>query len=215
MADLSNLLSDVYGEAAPPAAPEPPAWADDAKLDEVFSDWQPGPSDDAPRAERAVVGESGGLVGALHARAAGTTSGSPEPAVAAPIAVPDLPEPVAEAADAKPAGGAPLDDDLAAALSAALAAAPPPAPPAPTPAAPPTVRESLEDALFDAFAPIATPPAVEPGAEERAPVAPVAVTTVAATEPEPARAWQRADDDILPRGGRRRTNKGFRLRSRR
>jgi hypothetical protein len=97
MADLSNLLGDVYGEDAEgePVAPEPraphrdgagsgaPAWADESVLDAAFANWTPGPPLDAPAAERDVF--------------------------AAPV---------------DPASAAPLPDDLAAALSAALVGAP-------------------------------------------------------------------------------------------
>jgi hypothetical protein len=54
MADLSNLLGDVYGEPEPepaapsatpaaPTAPAAPAWAADSRLDEAFADWTPEP----------------------------------------------------------------------------------------------------------------------------------------------------------------------------
>jgi hypothetical protein len=62
MADLSNLLGDVYGDDpdGQPAAHEPatldrtPEWADESVLDAAFANWVPGPPPDAPAAERAV-----------------------------------------------------------------------------------------------------------------------------------------------------------------
>jgi hypothetical protein len=73
MADLSHLLGAVYGDdqhdpdgpsvpVEPPAAerpPEPPEWADDAHLDAAFAGWTPGPPDEAPAAERAVLSGAG------------------------------------------------------------------------------------------------------------------------------------------------------------
>jgi hypothetical protein len=45
MADLSNLLGDVYGDPAPEPvpAPEPPAWAAESRLDEAFAVCTPVP----------------------------------------------------------------------------------------------------------------------------------------------------------------------------
>jgi hypothetical protein len=40
MSDLSRLLDDVYRT---PAARPDPAWSSDSALDEVFSNWIPGP----------------------------------------------------------------------------------------------------------------------------------------------------------------------------
>jgi hypothetical protein len=62
MADLSNLLGDVYGDdpdgeavAQEPAARDrTPDWADESVLDAAFANWVPGPPPDAPAAERAV-----------------------------------------------------------------------------------------------------------------------------------------------------------------
>jgi hypothetical protein len=55
MSDLSKVLGDLY-EADAPAAPAyqatAPAWADEARLDEAFAQWTPGPPADAPAAER-------------------------------------------------------------------------------------------------------------------------------------------------------------------
>jgi hypothetical protein len=97
MADLSDMLGDVYGDDAEGerVAPEPgaqrgdgpppaPAWAEESVLDAAFANWTPGPPLDAPAAERDVF-----------------------------------------APHVDPASAAPLPDDLAAALSAALVGAPP------------------------------------------------------------------------------------------
>ena len=69
--DLSKLLGDLYqsdqseqteeNDSARDAEEEPstrfpgPEWADEARLDEAFASWQPGPPDDAPAAEREMV----------------------------------------------------------------------------------------------------------------------------------------------------------------
>lgn len=66
MTDLANLLGDVYSAPDttaspvrtgphPAGRPEVPGWADDAKLDEVFADWSPGPGPDAPTVERNLM----------------------------------------------------------------------------------------------------------------------------------------------------------------
>lgn len=52
MSDLSQLLGDLYADDTPAKAP---AWSSDEALDEAFSSWVPGPSDDAPSAQRLVV----------------------------------------------------------------------------------------------------------------------------------------------------------------
>lgn len=41
MADLSHLLGDVYGETAPAPPDEGPAWADESRLDELFTAAEP------------------------------------------------------------------------------------------------------------------------------------------------------------------------------
>lgn len=118
MADLSDLLGDVYGESAPKAAP---AWADESRLDEAFADWEPEPRDP-------MLGEDDDDV----------VASSSEPW---PVTWPDdEATPVAQDVVATPVvSGQLLDDDLAAALSAALAEAPRPEPVVvadPVPAAP-------------------------------------------------------------------------------
>ena len=64
MADLSNLLGDVYGDDpdGEPVHREPsprdraPDWAEESVLDAAFANWVPGPPPDAPAAERDVFG---------------------------------------------------------------------------------------------------------------------------------------------------------------
>src|SRR4051794_19296064 len=167
MADLSDLLGDVYGGVAPaspdddPVVHEPPAsrrapavpeWAGDDRLDEVFADWTPGPGPDAHRSQRSVV-----TVG--------------EPQVTA----------------------APLDDDLAEALSAALAADPLEVQPEPQPQSQPQPAAIVDapaspsaGALFGGIGSVTTVDtiAVDVAADE--PAAELAV----------ARPWRREDDDI-------------------
>ena len=190
MADLSDLLGDVYGGLAPadpdgepvvheePASrrqPPVPEWAGDERLDEVFADWTPGSG--APDAHKGDDTEHAVL----------------EVEVGEPQAV-----------------AAPLDDDLAEALSAALASDPNEthdeivvdpdpdvrlAPPAPS-----------AGSLFGGIG----------GSVEEHAIADVAdFTDDASLEPLPSRPWQREDDDILPgsRSGRGRTGrKGLRRR---
>jgi hypothetical protein len=81
MSDLSQLLDDLYAMSgtesdsatattttattapAATATEEPtraPAWSSEEALDEVFSSWVPGPSDDAPAAQRSMMADVGG-----------------------------------------------------------------------------------------------------------------------------------------------------------
>jgi hypothetical protein len=155
MEDLSHLLGAVYGDeqhdpddhsvpVEPPEAERPPDWADDAHLDAAFADWTPGPPDDAPAAERAVL------------------------------------------ADASPAKGKPLPDDLATALSEALV-------PKREAAAELTAATSDQGPveLRDHDPEVAPPPSVPVHHAEPAPLP-------AAPALHVAREWQRSDDDILP-----------------
>jgi hypothetical protein len=184
MPDLSKVLGDVYGSAEPAAAPldvpvddhadhddlhsaranvaEPatldraeymnggsaPAWADDDRLDQVFSAWTPGPAADAPAAERKLFPKT-----------------------------------------------SPLDDDLATALSEALAVADR----MPEDEALPPVAITVE-------APVDRLPDPGPALDDLPyfadePAAPAVAAPLAEVEPSSA-AWQRSDDDILPRGGK-------------
>ena len=98
MADLSNLLGDVYGDDpdGEPVRREPPAegrsaapaWADESVLDAAFANWTPGPPLDAPAAERAVFAPSTDPAGAaplpddLAAALSAALVGAPPPEVA-------------------------------------------------------------------------------------------------------------------------------------
>lgn len=66
--DLSKLLGELYTaeddqvvteeDPSPPQAFETspgPEWADEAHLDQVFASWVPGPTSDAPAAEREMA----------------------------------------------------------------------------------------------------------------------------------------------------------------
>ena len=73
MSDLSRLLDDLYAMSGtetdtdtvtatlpteePTRAPE---WSSEEALDEVFSSWVPGPSDDASATERSMIAETRG-----------------------------------------------------------------------------------------------------------------------------------------------------------
>src|SRR5437660_1080133 len=64
MVDLSRVLGEVYSHSdevaalrptltqPSPAQAEPEEWADEARLDEAFRRWRPGPPREAPAAER-------------------------------------------------------------------------------------------------------------------------------------------------------------------
>ncbi len=66
--DLSKLLGELYtaedGHVDEEEAPSPPTaldpslgpdWADETRLDQVFASWVPGPTADAPAAEREMA----------------------------------------------------------------------------------------------------------------------------------------------------------------
>jgi hypothetical protein len=100
--DLSKVLDDVYDASNKQAAPSgpAPAWADDQRLDEVFSQWTPGPPADAPAAEREIVDaldhETAGAIAEILA------PGTPDPAPVSFPAVELEPDPVAEALYVEP-----------------------------------------------------------------------------------------------------------------
>ena len=194
MADLSNMLGDVYGdgadggpardqgeqredgarpapEATSEARPAPeatsgaPAWADESVLDAAFANWTPGPPLDAPAAERDVFGPP-----------------------------------------ADPTSAAPLPDDLAAALSAALVGAPRtdvPVMASPTPPIPATDVDLTPSASTSAA--VDAPPDAGASWSELAAARRAHVDhddPFAETMPLVSRLpWQRGDDDILPRRG--------------
>jgi hypothetical protein len=200
MADLSNLLGNVYGDdgdddpaaretAAPEAtsgarpAPEAtgaaPAWADESVLDAAFANWTPGPPLDAPAAERHVFFPS-----------------------------------------VDPASAPPLPDDLAAALSAALVGAP--RADVPLIAAPVVSTPAMDVDLPPS--PSSSAP-VDPAVDGGASWADLAATRRAdvADHDDPFAdsmpltgrlPWQRGDDDILPRraSSSRRGRSSLRLR---
>jgi hypothetical protein len=122
MSDLSQLLDDLYdaagadqtapAAAVPPAAAEPaPDWSSEEALDEVFSGWVPGPSADAPAAERSFV------AAATDAPAVEAPEADEWFAATEPVAAAWEPEPAA-ATEARELVGAvitrwsPSDDDL-------------------------------------------------------------------------------------------------------
>jgi hypothetical protein len=186
MPDLSKMLGDVYDAptttatdvAYRPASPDgrpAPDWADDEHLDRAFAGWTPGPSADAPAAERNLFAGADEAPAPLADDLAAALSEAvlaeqaPEPAEAPSFDVeaefPALtPVEVAPRMTATAFGG--LTNDA------------PPRPAAPTPV------------------PVEEDHAPEPAVEE---------TAVEIENPEPmyrtSGAWQRADDDILPGGG--------------
>jgi len=95
--DLSKVLDDVYDASNKPTPPAEagPAWADEQRLDEVFSQWTPGPPADAPAAERAIVegleDETAGAIARMLA------PGTPDPAPVTFPAVEAEADPVAVA----------------------------------------------------------------------------------------------------------------------
>jgi hypothetical protein len=208
MADLSNLLGAVYGDASEPErdadgppvpveraaderTPAVPDWADDDHLDAAFAEWNPGPSAEAHTEERAFVTD-------------------------------------------EPVHALPLADDLAAALSEALVAVDepdrdtftsgydtdedegpdddvaefPPLVQVPVTPERPSEHRRVAAAELSAAAgplPLAPPPPVddfddEEEAEEQHHEPLSVAVAAAAQEPTVARAWERADDDILPAG---------------
>jgi hypothetical protein len=211
MADLSNLLGDVYGDpddaptadgaVSPSPAPEPPAWADESRLDEAFADWTPHPLEPAVAATpTAAPGPTTApldddLAAALSAALADAPR-PPKPEIerfAHVDADAPLDPPVVDAATLEPVPAVDLD-----AVEDAFVPPTPVVEPAPAPV--PAKRRSLS--LGRRSKPVDAAPAVtfEPD--------PAAAVVAPAT---PGRAWQRADDDILPAGAGSRRG-GFRLR---
>jgi hypothetical protein len=217
MADLSNLLGDVYGDPAPePApAPEPPAWADDSRLDEAFADWTPEPLEavvaKAPSSPSAQPpSASAPLDDDLAAALSAALADAPRAPAAAPVEqfshvdadAATLP-PVVDGATLERVPGA---DSIADALDAIVVA--PPTPVTDTPKKRGlSLSLSLTRSRKTAPDPVAAVPAepvpavaVEPHAEPPA--------VVGAGRP-----WQPSDDDILPaRTGGGRKSVSFRLR---
>lgn len=189
MSDLSNLLGSVYGDAdAAPVRREPaadergPAWDDDARLDDAFQDWTPGPGPDAPAHEREMLDSSvpyqinespdpdQDLAAALSAALAAETRTAPTPEQHAPPAPQAPPVP-----QAPPMPQAPV------------AAQPPMAPPvAPAPAP------------VHMPAPVEAAPAMPAMPKEQAFTAPMVTPSMAPAGP--AAEWRFGDDDIYPMG---------------
>jgi hypothetical protein len=200
MADLSNLLGDVYGDPAPETAPapEPPAWADEKSLDEAFADWTPGPLE-AVVAKAPSSSPSAPLDDDLAAALSAALADAPRPPAAAPpverfshvdadeVTVP----PVVDAATLERVP----DTDPVDTLEAIVVV-----PPTPVEETTKKRGRSLSFSRSRKAAAKPGPDAVEP--------APVVVAS-----PGAARPWQPSDDDILPAraaGGRKSVS--FRLR---
>lgn len=214
MADLSNLLGDVYGDptdgpavdgaTTPSPAPEPPAWADESRLDEAFADWTPEPLEPvvatAPVTAPVSSTTSAPLDDDLAAALSAALADAPRPTMpsverfAHVDADQPLEPPVVDAATLEPA---PLVD-----LDAVEEAFVPPTPVAEPDPAPVAARRRSFSLARRPKAPTPMPaPALASSGEADA-----VVTTA-----EPGRAWQRTDDDILPAGAGGRRG-GFRLR---
>ena len=210
MADLSNLLGDVYGDPAPETAPapEPPAWADESRLDEAFADWTPEPLEAvvAKAPSSSPSSPSAPLDDDLAAALSAALADAPRPPVAAPpverfshVEADDavLP-PVVDAATLE---RMPDAESVVDALDAIVVA-----PPTPVADAPKKRGLSLSLTRGRKAAPdtVSTEPVPVVGAEPHAEPSAVAGT---------ARPWQPSDDDIVPvraAGGRK--SVGFRLR---
>lgn len=192
MADLSNLLGDVYGEPEPDtsATPKPPAWADDQRLDAAFANWTPAPLEPAVAKVPSSAPLDDDLAAALSAALADAPRPSPVAPPVARFAHVDAVEPV-EPAVVDAATLEPIADPVDALLDAVIIEPP-------TPVAEPK-RRGLS--LSRRSRPHAVAPVPAPIADGD----PIAPPVAAAT-------WHRTDDDILPArsgGGR---GSGLRLR---
>lgn len=190
MADLSNLLGDVYGEPSSggpaasspaPASPQPPAWADESRLDEAFADWTPEPLE--PVVAKAPS-TSAPLDDDLAAALSAALAEAPRPTMPAVehFAHVDPVEPV----EPPVVDGETLERlatpvvDVAAAEGVFVPPTPVELPPAPAVVA---RRRS-----FSFRRTMKAPAAVEAGPAVAGPVA----------APAPGGVWRRTDDDILP-----------------
>lgn len=202
MADLSKMLGDVYGEA-PSKPAEAPEWSDDARLDEAFSGWTPGPSDDASAAERRFFGNRP----------------EEEPA---PLAD-DLATALSEAVLADTSGDVAIDE-VAGDTEAELEVDAEPEIEALQPYRPKTKAFDFSDLsvgtdIYKDMAVLRHDPEVETQPEPVVADAKAAMAPVADVEPEPAPVsvaagpWTRDQDDILPRRGGR--SRGLQLSLRR
>jgi hypothetical protein len=114
MSDLSRMLDDLYAlpstdgdDGAQPELAKAPAWSSDEALDEVFSSWVPGPTDDVTSTQRSLVADAAiepltiaPAVDDWLLETAPAPDPQPEPVV----------EPVATAAPIRP--WVPSDDDI-------------------------------------------------------------------------------------------------------
>ena len=212
MADLSNLLGDVYGDPTdgpaedgaptPSPAPVPPAWADESRLDEAFADWTPEPLEavvaTAPVTAPVPSTTSAPLDDDLAAALSAALADAPRPTMpsverfAHVDADQPLEPPVVDAATLEPVPVVDVD-----AIEQAFVPPTPVAEPEPAPVE--GKRRSFS--LARRPKPPVAAPAVAVGGD-----ADVVVATA-----EPGRGWQRTDDDILPAGAGGRRG-GFRLR---
>jgi hypothetical protein len=211
MADLSNLLGDVYGDPAPETAPapEPPAWADESRLDEAFADWSPEPLE-AVVATAPSSAPSARLDDDLAAALSAALADAPRPPVAAPpverfahvdaddVTVP----PVVDAATLERVP----DTDPVGTLEAIVIE-----PPAPIVE---TAKKRGRSLSFSRSRKSAAPKppsaALAPEPEREREPEPTAATVAS---PGAARPWQPSDDDILPaRAASGRKSVSFRLR---
>jgi hypothetical protein len=175
MPDLSKMLGDVYGNDADESPAEPPArpvpeWSDDEHLDRAFADWTPGPTDDAPAAERKLFEQGEGKLADDLAAALS------EAVLAEHVAEPEVTVPDLRGAETPLAALVAVAEEAAAVEAPAEPAveAPAPTPTMPTPVASAVALGDLE------------------------PETPAEV--VEAITPTLARSWQRDHDDIIPSG---------------
>jgi len=192
MPDLSKMLGDVY-DAPAADAPRPedgpittgrrpvPEWSDDEHLDRAFAGWTPGPSADAPAAERKL------FAGADTER--GPLADDLATALSEAVLAEQQAEPEAPATDQAPAPFAPAPPAMRPTAFGTLTSDSLVAPPG---AAEPSPVEVAGPATVSP--PLPEPPG-EDVADERTEPEPVAVTRAQG-------AWQRSDDDILPTGGK-------------
>ncbi|HEY2333035.1 MAG TPA: hypothetical protein VGH94_14040 [Acidimicrobiales bacterium] len=83
MSDLSRLLDDVY---EPAVKDDEKGWTSDEALDNAFSGWVPGPSDDASETEKALFTAPSAVTGVEAGAFADTTSDAGAPSAVASVA---------------------------------------------------------------------------------------------------------------------------------
>jgi hypothetical protein len=189
MPDLSKMLGDVYDaptttaadvayRPASPAGRPAPDWADDERLDKAFAGWTPGPSADAPAAERKLFAGSADAPAPLADDLAAALS---EAVLAEQVETDETP-----AFD--------HDDDHETGLTPVNVA--------------PTMTATAFGGLTSDAPPRPAVPVPVPAEEDEVEVEePTMIVEDEAVElaPEPifrsSGGWQRADDDILPGSG--------------